>query len=180
MEERKITVKVQATQSKVEFNSSATTLGDLKKELVEKGIDVVDKQFYEGISRTELIDDNSQLPSNLEYKGTITNDLVFMITVKNKKVESGNHRQDIIDTIIFLNLQQKVKEKFNRSVVCCKTEMLEEVLREETEVEKEEEGLILEEWLTTIENKIDKIISILSSKKVEESEEEDMFDFINN
>lgn len=95
MEKRKITVVSTKTMDKKVILSGAETLGELKSELIAEGMDLTDLTFYEGISKTELISDESFLPKDLPYinrktgETIITNELVFMLTMPNKKIKSG-------------------------------------------------------------------------------------------
>ena len=89
MEIRKITVVSTKNQTKKVIMSSATTLAELKADLRLNDIDYEGMTFFEGTSKIELIDDNSILPHDVPYKGTITNELVFMLTNTNKKIKSG-------------------------------------------------------------------------------------------
>lgn len=88
MEARKVTV-IQNKGNKVVIMSAATTLGQLKSDLREHNVDMTDMTFYEGVSRTTFIDDASVLPTNIPYKGNVTNELVIMLTLTNKKIKSG-------------------------------------------------------------------------------------------
>lgn len=94
MEPRIITIVSTSTQSKKVINSSATTLRELKADLDNAGISYADMAFYEGLSKTELHSDDSLLPTNVSYKGTVTNNLVFMLTNANKKIKSGMDRKE--------------------------------------------------------------------------------------
>lgn len=89
MEQRKITVIETNTQSKKVIMSAATTLGELKVDFDNNNIDYTNQAFYEGVSKTELKTDESILPTNVPYKGTTTNELVFMLTTVNNKIASG-------------------------------------------------------------------------------------------
>ena len=114
MEPREILVVNTKTQSKKTITSSATTLAELKADLRAAGIDYSDMTFYEGISKTEIKTDDSQLPHDVNYKGNITNNLVFMLTTANKKVKSGavSTRAEAYKAIKDNNLQDEVKKKF--------------------------------------------------------------------
>lgn len=89
METRKITVINSKTQKKSVINSAATTLGELKTDLTAAGIDYSNMTFFEGLTKTELKNDAFLLPKDVEYKGNVTNDLVFMLTNMDKKIKSG-------------------------------------------------------------------------------------------
>lgn len=113
---RKVTFIDSKSQSqKVINNSTATTLGELKAEMTAAGIDYTDMSFYEGHIRAELLDDSSILPTNIPYKGQVVNDLVFMLSTTNKKIKSGVDRAEVYQQIKSLNLQEEVKQIFNRN-----------------------------------------------------------------
>lgn len=88
--DRKITVISTRTQAKKTFDSHAETLGQLKEEMCQNGIDFNGMTFYEGVTKTELTEDSSQLPHDVDYRGQRTNDLVFMLSNANKQISSGN------------------------------------------------------------------------------------------
>lgn len=89
MEARKIVVVSTKNQKKSVIMSAATTLAELKADLRHNGIEYGGMTFYEGTSKTELKTDASVLPHDVPYKGTTTNELVFMLTNTNKKIRSG-------------------------------------------------------------------------------------------
>lgn len=111
METRKITVINSKTQKKSVINSAATTLGELKTDLTAAGIDYSDMTFFEGLTKTELKNDASLLPKDVEYKGNITNDLVFMLTNMDKKIKSGADmtRKEMYEYIKQNNLEASIK-----------------------------------------------------------------------
>ena len=123
MEPREILVVNTKTQSRKTITSSATTLAELKADLRAAGIDYSDMTFYEGISKTEIKTDDSQLPHDVNYKGNITNNLVFMLTTANKKVKSGavSTRAEAYKAIKDNNLQDEVKKKFGKNFTNCGT-----------------------------------------------------------
>lgn len=123
MEPREILVVNTKTQSKKTITSSATTLAELKADLRAAGVDYSDMTFYEGISKTEIKTDDSQLPHDVNYKGNITNNLVFMLTTANKKVKSGavSTRTEAYKAIKDNNLQDEVKKKFGKNFTNCGT-----------------------------------------------------------
>ena len=89
MEERKILVANSKTQQRYELQSAATTLGELKAELREQNIDYSGMTFTEGFSKTQLLSDDSLLPTNVLHRGQVTNDLVILLTNTTKKIASG-------------------------------------------------------------------------------------------
>lgn len=122
MEARKIIIVSTANQSKKVIMSSATTLSELKADLREHNISYDGMTFYEGTSKTELKTDESVLPHDVPYKGTITNELVFMLTNSNKKIRSGAmSRKEVYNKITELGLQDECKKKFGRNFTQCTT-----------------------------------------------------------
>lgn len=87
--DRQITVISTRSQAKKTFTSHAETLGQLKEEMCQQGIDFNGMTFYEGVTKTELTEDESQLPHDVNYRGQTTNDLVFMLSNANKQIASG-------------------------------------------------------------------------------------------
>ena len=135
MEARKITVVETRNQSKKVIMSAATTLAELKRDFDANGIDYTDMAFYEGVSHTELKTDESILPHDVPYRGTTTNELVFMLTTANKKIKSGAMtRKEIIATIKEKGLQQVVKDTFGKNFTNCTTSDLESLLKKEEEI----------------------------------------------
>ena len=123
---RKITVLVESTQSKVVFESNATTLGELKNELREKQVRYdSDCVFKEAASKTILTSDESVLPSNIPWKGQVTNDLVFMVTAPQKKIKSGAmDRKEAYARVKELGLQGKIQEHEGKNFTQCPTAVL--------------------------------------------------------
>ena len=90
MEARKITVVNSMSQSSKTIMSGASTLGELKDDLTANHITFNnDCSFTEGISRTALLNDDSQLPMNVTYRGNQTNELVILISATRSKISSG-------------------------------------------------------------------------------------------
>ena len=139
METRKVTIINSKTQSqKVIENSTATNLGELKAEMRAAGIDYSGMTFYEGHLRAELKDDASPLPTNIPYKGTTVNDLVFMLTTPEKKVRSGAmSRAEAYAAIKERGLQEACKNAYGKNFTQCSTDALVELLSsyEPTQVE---------------------------------------------
>ena len=123
---RKVTVLVESTQSKVVFESNATTLGELKNELREKQVRYdSDCVFKEAASKTILTSDESILPSNIPWKGQVTNDLVFMVTAPQKKIKSGAmDRKEAYARVKELGLQGKIQEHEGKNFTQCSTAIL--------------------------------------------------------
>ena len=124
MEARKITVVQTKNQKKSVIMSVATTLAELKSDLRANGIDYDGMTFFEGISKIELKNDASVLPHDVPYKGTITNELVFMLTNTNKKIRSGAvamSRAEAYSAIKSMGLQDACVKKFGKNFTMCKT-----------------------------------------------------------
>lgn len=124
MEARKITVVQTKNQKKSVIMSAATTLAELKSDLRANGIDYDGMTFFEGTSKVELKNDASVLPHDVPYKGTITNELVFMLTNINKKIRSGAvamSRAEAYNAIKSMGLQDACVKKFGKNFTMCKT-----------------------------------------------------------
>lgn len=123
MEARKITVVQTKNQKKSVIMSAATTLAELKSDLRANGIDYDGMTFFEGTSKVELKNDASVLPHDVPYKGTITNELVFMLTNTNKKIRSGAamSRTEAYSAIKSRGLQDACVKKFGKNFTMCKT-----------------------------------------------------------
>ena len=122
MESRKITIVQTKNQRKSVIMSAATTLAELKSDLRANNIDYNGMTFFEGTSKVELKNDASVLPHDVPYKGTITNELVFMLTNTNKKIRSGAMtRIEAYNAIKSMGLQDACVKKFGKNFTMCKT-----------------------------------------------------------
>lgn len=157
METRKVTIINSKTQSqKVIQDSKATTLGELKTEMRERGIDFSGMTFFEGHMRAELKDDAAPLPTNIPYKGQVVNDLIFMLTTPDKKVKSGAmSRAEAYEVVKKMGLQEICKMKFGKNFTQCSTADLialvegnQEKLVPEVEAPKKEEEHVEDEEVT--------------------------------
>lgn len=119
--ERTVTVILTNSNDKKVFTSNATTLGELKAEMDSKNIDYRGMDFMEGLTHTTMIDNSAILPSNINYKGTITNNLVFMLSNTNKNIRSGAdfNRAELYKKIKEYNLQDIILKKFNKNYTQC-------------------------------------------------------------
>lgn len=133
MEARKITIVSTKNQKKSVIMSAATTLSELKADLRQNGIDYDGMTFYEGTSKVELKDDNSVLPHDVPYKGTVTNELVFMLTNTNKKIRSGAMtRVEAYANIKSMNLQAECVKRFGKNFTMCTTANLVALIEEKS------------------------------------------------
>lgn len=121
MIEREILVANTKTQRRYKLTTSATTLGELKAAMMENDIDYSGLDFTEGITKTQLLDDASLLPANVPYKGSVTNNLVILLTNNKKKIDSGTEDVSLTDRAEAYRiikehvLQDAVKEEFGRN-----------------------------------------------------------------
>lgn len=93
--EKTFTIIDTRSSSKKVYNSTATTLGELKAELASMGFATDNILVQEALTKTEFLDDASILPTDVEYKGAKTNNLIFRITLNEKKITSGMTRPEI-------------------------------------------------------------------------------------
>ena len=112
---RKVTVLSNKGANTVVINTEATTLGELKLEMSAANVNFEGMSIFEGISKTELMDDASILPSNLPYKGQITNDLVILLSVKDKKITSGMASRQEIYAMLTPELKAMVVSKYGKN-----------------------------------------------------------------
>jgi hypothetical protein len=116
MEQRKITVFTSKEQKKTVIMTSATTLAELKSDLRVNNINYANMDFFEGVSKTKLMADDSQLPQDVPFKGATTNELVVMLSDTNKKIKSGTtSRVDVYEEIKNKGLQDAIKAHFGRN-----------------------------------------------------------------
>lgn len=132
METRRITIVNNKTQKQSVIQAStATTLGELKAEMRQAGINYEGMTFFEGHARVELKDDASVLPTNIAYKGNVVNDLTFLLTAPEKKIRSGAMtRAEAYAGIKALGLKDKVQAKFGKNFTQCSTSDLEKMIME--------------------------------------------------
>ena len=158
MEARNITIVSTQNQNKYVVNTAATTLGELKAALREQGIAYDGMTFYEGLSHTDLLTDESVLPHDVPYKGNTTNELVFMLTVPNKKIRSGavpEARQALYDAIKELGIESVCITVYGRNFTQCKNSELMSLI-EEAEAARQEGAST-----TNVEKALDLLVSIL-------------------
>lgn len=150
---RKVTIINNKTQSqKVIQASTATTLGELKREMREAGIEYEGMTFFEGHLRAELKDDASILPTNIPYKGQVVNDLTFLLTAPEKKIKSGAmSRAEAYNAIKARGLQDECVKRFGKNFTMCKTQDLIDLLGEGSSKPapvKEKKEVVVEEKAT--------------------------------
>ena len=105
METRKITVIETKSSKKTIIETAATTLGELKRDFSAHNIDYSDMTFFEGLTKTELINNDSLLPTNVMYKGEVTNNLTIMLTNTQKKIKSGALSETTPRSVVYSHIQ---------------------------------------------------------------------------
>ena len=141
MDIREVLIANTKTQKRYKVNTDATTLGELKAALDAEGLDYAGMTFTEGISKTQLTSDDSQLPTNVMYKGQPTNNLVMLLTNTTKNIASGAEpltRKEIYTIIRENNLSDDLKEEFGNWTIIT-TEALEEFIRNNYDIIEDEE-----------------------------------------
>lgn len=89
MEVRNVIIVSNAANRRYTLETAAETLGQLKADMREAHIDYDGMTFMEGLTKTELLNDSSLLPRDVVRGEGTTNELVFLLTVANKKIKSG-------------------------------------------------------------------------------------------
>lgn len=178
MEKRKITVVSTKTQSKYVIESDAVSLGELKRDLSECGIEYEGMAFYEGLTKSELLDDDSPLPMNVPYKGTVTNELVFMLTTPNKKIASGSYRTDLYDIIKKKNLTEKCLQQYGKNFTRCTNAQLEAIINSPESAEYYLSEEIVERVIAKLKERLPQKFSSLLDGDRYNGEFDKMFDFI--
>ena len=128
MENREILVANTKTQQRIKLTTNAETLKELKDAMDAQGIDYSGMTFTEGISKTQLLDDATQLPKNIMYKGQPTNNLVILLTNTKKNIASGADRAELYTAIKENGLCDEIKEAFGRNFTQVPTAKLQEFL----------------------------------------------------
>ena len=112
-------------QSKYRVITGAETLGELmdainSNENVYKmvgnawvnntqPIDISGLTFTEGITKTQLLSRESALPTNVQFKGQTTNNLVMLLTNTTKQIRSGaGDRKDAYRLVKELGLRARI------------------------------------------------------------------------
>ena len=98
-------------QPRKDFESNAVTYGQLKTELRDNGFNLNEVRVSEGHTQIDLVNDDAILPTNINKRGTITNDLVIIMTPQTK-IKSG-----MIDTktASYKELKAEIKDIYNAS-----------------------------------------------------------------
>ena len=117
--------------------------------------------FTEGITKTQLLTPDSQLPTNVSFKGQVTNNLVMLLTNTNKQIRSGAmDRKEAYRIIKEKGLQQAILDGEGQNFTRVKTDVLERYINihaevlEETREEFKNLGNGKEEVVSTPEKKV--------------------------
>lgn len=126
METRKILIANSNTSQRVELMSAATTLGELKAEMDAADIAYAGLDFTEGFTKTQLLSDDSLLPTNITHRNrqtgeeTVTNDLVILLTNTKKKQSLGAEDRSRAEAYAVINgmdasIKDDIREEFGRN-----------------------------------------------------------------
>lgn len=86
---RKVTVYVTSTKQKESVETRATTWGELKAELSStKNLNTNGYKILEGRAGVQLVNDDTQLPTNIRTSEGLTNDLMIFVSPA-QKIKSG-------------------------------------------------------------------------------------------
>lgn len=163
MEARTIWILDRATNTHVKIITDATTFGELKQAAKAAGVRYEGKDWLERISQQSPLSDESILPTNLPWQGKVTNDLVFVLTDTNKKIKSGLGRNEILEKVKDLGLQQELKLKYGKPYTNINNDTL---LKE---VEEAEEALNTDDVFDNCdvchekENKYNSVIKVIAA-----------------
>jgi hypothetical protein len=154
MTEREILLANNRDQSKYRIVTGAETLGELQEaigrnegvyKMVDgawisnpRPIDISGLTFTEGITKTQLLTPDSQLPTNVSFKGQVTNNLVMLLTNTNKQIRSGAiDRKEAYRIIKEKGLQQAILDGEGQNFTRVKTDVLERYINVHAEVLEE-------------------------------------------
>ena len=202
MEARNITIVSTSNQNKYVVNTDATTLAELKAALSAQNIPYEGMTFYEGLSHTELLTDESILPHDINYKGNVTNELVFMLTNPNKKIKSGaslpEARQALYDAIDELGLKDACVSTYGKNFTQCKNSELMALIEQAQEAAANNSGdnvvveallklvEILEDGEVILSREADEVRAVLAGEApvkdnspYSDEDIDEMFDFLN-
>jgi lysophospholipase L1-like esterase len=131
MIEREILIANNRDQSKYRVVTGAETLGELQDDIARNEkvykmvgqswvkasspINISGLTFTEGITKTQLLQRDSALPTNVQFKGQTTNNLVMLLTNTTKQIRSGaypTNRKDFGAYIKQNNLGEAIKAQF--------------------------------------------------------------------
>lgn len=123
---RKVIVLVQSTGKKSVVEGEIKTLADLKHFMNVQGVDYPQEcEFKEAKTKTIFVDNDAVLPTGVEWKGEVSDDLIMYVTAPKKKIKSGvMNRKEVFEYIKKNNLQDDVKERFGKNFTQVSTDNL--------------------------------------------------------
>lgn len=147
MEPREILIANSKDQRRYKIITAAVTLLQLKDDIMANNnvqmydgvnwipntepINTSGMTFTEGITKTQLVADDSVLPTNVMFRGTPTNSLVILLTNTTKNIASGaGDRKTAYELIKQMGLQDIVKEIYGKNFTQVSTDNLYAVIEE--------------------------------------------------
>lgn len=141
MTEREILIANNRDQSKYRVITGAETLGQLQQDIARNEnvykmvgqtwlknttpINISGLTFTEGITKTQLLSPETQLPTNVQFKGQTTNNLVMLLTNTTKQIRSGaGDRKEAYRLVKELGLAEAIQDGEKQNYTRCKTEVL--------------------------------------------------------
>lgn len=169
---RKVTVLVQSTGKKSVVEGEIKTLADLKHYLDVNGVSYPSEcEFKEGKTKTIFVDNDAVLPTNVEWKGEVSDDLIMYVSAPKKKIKSGAmDRKEAYEYIKKNNLQDVVKTKYGRNYTQVPTNDLIKVI--EDSMKKNEVGKYCDSPSNDVSEKVDSNVNSEMIDKIKEVIEE--------
>ena len=175
MSTKKFTVIDTRTGLKKTFDSEANTVRELKNDFERLSISTEGMTIQEGLTRTELVSDDSYLPHDVPYKGSVTNNLVFRLTMAEKKIKSGSYsRKEVYSKVKELGLQKTIEAKYGKNFTMCKTvdlikeiELASKKAAPKAEAKAEAEAEPSNKKAPKCSNAVEEAITLLTSKLVD-------------
>jgi len=147
MEPREILIANSKDQRRYKITTAAVTLLQLKEDIMANNnvqmydgvnwipntepINTSGMTFTEGITKTQLIADDSVLPTNVMFRGTPTNSLVILLTNTTKNIASGaGDRKTAYELIKQMGLQNTIKEIYGKNFTQVSTDNLYTVIED--------------------------------------------------
>lgn len=129
MEVRNVIIVSNAANRRYTLQTGAETLGQLKADMREAHIDYDGMTFMEGLTKTELLQDSSLLPRDVVRGEGTTNELVFLLTVANKKIKSGADYASLRATVgASREMKEYIQKNYGRNYTNVGASVLEAVV----------------------------------------------------
>lgn len=122
----------------IQFETEATTIGELLVDLDANGINYNGMTLYEGLTRSSFspLTPEAILPHDVDYTNkrtgehVVTSNLVFMLTTTDKKTSSGASRSELYTFIKANSLSEAITALFGRNFTQVKTVDLEKFVED--------------------------------------------------